>query len=133
MNCRPDGSIHISQPYITQISIDMISDMYKSSYKLNTVVKPLLEKNEGYQSINNYFNYRSVIRSLNFLTDSMRPEVQSRLINARVSGQSKASEWSGRLKKSKILQGNRYARSNSETQSRKGDWLLRWCRLFQRI
>ena len=54
----------------------MIPGMDKSSTKPTPVVKPPLAKNEGAQSRKNYFNYRSVIGSLNFLTNSMHPEAQ---------------------------------------------------------
>ena len=50
--------------------------MDKSSEKTTPVVKPPLEKNEGAQERKNDFNYRSVIGSLNFLTNSKRPEAQ---------------------------------------------------------
>ena len=48
---RPDGSIHLSQPYSTQIIINMIPGMDKSRSKPTPAVKPPLEKNEGYQAI----------------------------------------------------------------------------------
>ena len=50
--------------------------MNKESFKLITVVKPSLAKNEGYWHSKNDFNYTSVIRSLNFLTNSIHPEAQ---------------------------------------------------------
>ena len=54
----------------------MITVIEKSSSKPSPAVKPLLDKNEGYQSIKNDFNYISVIGSLNFLTNSTRPEAK---------------------------------------------------------
>ena len=33
MGCRPDGSIHLRQPYLTRRIINMISDMDKSNSK----------------------------------------------------------------------------------------------------
>ena len=68
------GSIHLRQPYLIQIIINMIPGMEKSSAKPSPAVKPCLAKNEGAQAIKNDFNYRSVIGSLNFLTNSMCPE-----------------------------------------------------------
>ena len=54
----------------------MIPIMYKSSDKPTPVVKPPLAKNEGFQARKNDFYYRSVIDSLNLLTNSTRPELQ---------------------------------------------------------
>ena len=73
---HPDGSIHLKQTYLTQITLDMIPLMYKSSAKSTPMLKPSLAKNEGDQTRKNYFNYRSVIGSLNFLTNPTRPEAQ---------------------------------------------------------
>ena len=54
----------------------MIPGMDKSSAKPNIVVnRPIAEK-EGSQATKNDFNYRSVIGSLNFLTNSTRPNAQ---------------------------------------------------------
>ena len=53
---RPYGSIHISQPYLTQRIIKMIPGMDKSSAKTTPVVKPPLAKNEGSQMRKNDFN-----------------------------------------------------------------------------
>ena len=50
--------------------------MEKSSDKPTPEVNPTLAKNEGAQRRENNFNYISVIRSLNFLTNSTRPEAQ---------------------------------------------------------
>ena len=41
---RPDGSIHLSQPYITQGILNMISGKDKLSNNPKPSVKPLLEK-----------------------------------------------------------------------------------------
>ena len=57
MDLRPDASIHIRQPYITQMILNMIPGMYKSSAKPNPAVKPPIEKNEGDQARKNEFNY----------------------------------------------------------------------------
>ena len=46
----PDGSIHLSQPYLTQIILNMIPGTEKLSAKPPPVVKPYLEKNEGAQA-----------------------------------------------------------------------------------
>ena len=46
----PYGSIHISQPDLTQIIPKMIPGMEKSSAKPKPTVKPILEKNEGVQA-----------------------------------------------------------------------------------
>ena len=73
---RPDGSVHLSEPYLTQRIIDMITGMENSSTNPTPPVKPNLDKNEGDQARKNYFSYRSVIGSLNFLTNLMRPEAQ---------------------------------------------------------
>ena len=47
-----DGSIHISQPYLTQRTL-VIPVMYKSSDKPTPAVKPPLAKNEGAQERKN--------------------------------------------------------------------------------
>ena len=47
---HPYGSIHISQPYITQRILNMITGMEKSSAKPTPAVKPPLAKNEGSQA-----------------------------------------------------------------------------------
>ena len=73
---RPDVSIHMRQPYITQIFPNMITSMEKSSAKPTPAVKPPLAKNEGSHAGKNDFNYRSVIGSLNFLTNSTLHEAQ---------------------------------------------------------
>ena len=73
---RPDGSIHLRKPYLTQRIINMIPGMDKYSDKHTPSVKPPLDKNEGAQSRKNDFNYRSVIGSLNFLTNSTCPKAQ---------------------------------------------------------
>ena len=72
----PDGSIHLRKPYLTQRILNMIPGMDKSRANPTPVVKSPLVKNEGYQERKNDFNYRSVISSLDFLTDSTRPEAQ---------------------------------------------------------
>ena len=46
----PYGSIHLKQPCLTQIIINMIIGMDKSSAKPTPTVKPLLTKNEGVQA-----------------------------------------------------------------------------------
>ena len=76
LECRPDGSIHIAQPYLTQIILNIIPGMDNSSAKTTPVVKPPLAKNERAQASKNDFNYRSVIGSLNFLTNLARPKAQ---------------------------------------------------------
>ena len=50
--------------------------MDKSSAKPTPAVIPPLMKNEGDQARKNCFSYRSVIGSLNFLTNSTFPEAQ---------------------------------------------------------
>ena len=67
MERRLYGSIHLRQPYLTQIIINMFLVIYKSSTNPTPAVKPPLEKNEGDQATKNELNYRSIIRSLNFL------------------------------------------------------------------
>ena len=47
---RPDGSIHISRPYLTQIILIMIPVMDKSSANPTPAVKNPLAKNEGAQA-----------------------------------------------------------------------------------
>ena len=54
----------------------MIPGMDKSSNKTTPAVKPTLAKIEGSQARKNDFNHISVIGSLNFLTNSTRPEAQ---------------------------------------------------------
>ena len=71
-----DGSIHIRQPYLYQIIINLIPGMDKSSAKPTSAVKPPLVKNEGSQPIKKYFNYRSVFLSLHFLKKSTRSKAQ---------------------------------------------------------
>ena len=48
---RPDVSIRIRQPDLTQIIINMIPGMDKSSAQPTPAVKPPLEKNEGSKTI----------------------------------------------------------------------------------
>ena len=82
MDLGPDVSIYLRQPYLTQIILNMITGMDKSSANPNLLVKPLLVKNERSQAIKNDFNYRSVIGSLNFLKKFQRaPRGNLRLIN----------------------------------------------------
>ena len=50
--------------------------MEKSSANPNPVVRPPLSKNEGAQARKNDLYYRSVYGSLNFLTNSVRPNAQ---------------------------------------------------------
>ena len=50
MECRPYGSIHIRQTYLTQRIIKMIPGMDTSRAKPNPAVTPHLAKNEGYQA-----------------------------------------------------------------------------------
>ena len=45
MDLLPDGSIHLSQPYLTQRITNRITGMYKSSAKPTPTVKPPLAKN----------------------------------------------------------------------------------------
>ena len=78
----PYGSIHIRQTYPTQRIINIIPVMDKPRDMPTLVVKPNLEKNERSQMIENDFNYRSVIGSLNLLTNSMHPEAQFALLIA---------------------------------------------------
>ena len=52
----------------------MIPVMDKSSAKPNPLVKSPLAKNERYQAKKKDFIYISVIGSLNFITNSTRPE-----------------------------------------------------------
>ena len=47
----PDGSIHLRQPYPTQIIINMIPGMDMSSAKPTPWLTPPPEKNEGYQEV----------------------------------------------------------------------------------
>ena len=47
---RPDGSIRLSQPYLTQININMIPGMDKSSADPNPAIKTPPVKNEGDQA-----------------------------------------------------------------------------------
>ena len=54
----------------------MIPGMDKSNDITTPAVKPPLANNEGNQAIKNDFNYRSVIGSLNFLTNLTHPEAQ---------------------------------------------------------
>ena len=54
----------------------MVPGMEKSSANTTPVVNSTLETNEGAQARKNDFNYRSVIVSLNFLTNSTRPKAQ---------------------------------------------------------
>ena len=42
---RPDGSIHLRQPYLTQITTNMITGMERLSANPNPTVKPPHEKN----------------------------------------------------------------------------------------
>ena len=56
--CSPDGSIHLSQPYLTQMILNMIPGMEKSITKPTPAVKPPLAKNEVSQAIKNDFNFR---------------------------------------------------------------------------
>ena len=49
MDCCPYGSIHLSQPYLTQIIIMMNPVTDKSSAMPNPTVKPTLAKSRGYQ------------------------------------------------------------------------------------
>ena len=75
MDHSPDVSIHIRQPYLPQSIINIIPGIDKSSAKPTPMVKPPQAKNDGYQAKND-FNYRSVIGSLNFLTNLTLPEAQ---------------------------------------------------------
>ena len=50
MDHLPYGSIHLRQPYLTQIVINMIPGMDKSSAKPTPAVKPPLAKNGGAQA-----------------------------------------------------------------------------------
>ena len=54
----------------------MIPGIYKSIHNTNPAVKPPPAINEESQTRKNDFNYRSVIGSLNFLTNSALPEAQ---------------------------------------------------------
>ena len=54
----------------------MIPVMYNSSAKPTPAVNHSLEKNEGSRARKNDSNYRSVIWSLNFLTNPTRPKAQ---------------------------------------------------------
>ena len=76
LDFHPNSSIHLRQSYLTQRILNIIPGMDKSSAKPNPAVKPSLLKNEGAQERNNNFNYRSLIGSLNFLTNSTRPKAQ---------------------------------------------------------
>ena len=44
---RPYGSIHLRQTYLTQIILNMIPGMEKSSAKTTPAVNPPLAKNDG--------------------------------------------------------------------------------------
>ena len=76
LDSRKDVSINIRHNYLTQRILNMISGMDKSSAKPNPVVKHTLAKNKGYQARKNDFNYRSVVKPRNFLTNSMPPKAQ---------------------------------------------------------
>ena len=47
---RPDDSIHLGQPYLTQIIINIIPGVDKSITNPTPSVKPPLAKNEEYQA-----------------------------------------------------------------------------------
>ena len=51
MDRRPDVSIHIKQPYLTQIIFDMIPGIEKSSANTTPAVKPTQAKNDVHQAI----------------------------------------------------------------------------------
>ena len=53
MYYRPDGSIHLRQPYQTQIILNIISVVDKSSANPTPLVKTPLAKNEGTQERKN--------------------------------------------------------------------------------
>ena len=50
LDCRPDGSIHLSQSYLSQNILNMIPVMDKLSANPAPAVKPPLAKNEGAQA-----------------------------------------------------------------------------------
>ena len=49
LDCCPDGSIHLRQPYPAKRKFNLIPGMEKSSSKRNPEVKTPLAKNEGAQ------------------------------------------------------------------------------------
>ena len=79
------GSIYLIQTHLIQGIINMITGIDQSRAMLTPAFNPPLAKPEGAQAIQNNFNYRSVIRSIHLLTNSMHPRRNLRLVNARVS------------------------------------------------
>ena len=73
---RPDRSIRLNPPYLTQRIINTIPGMDKYSDKPTTSVITTLVNNEGDKANKKDFNYTYVIVSLNFLTNSSRPKAQ---------------------------------------------------------
>ena len=69
-------SIHLRHPFLDQKTIHLIPGTDKASYKPTPAVNTPLAKNDRAQPRKNYFNYRSVIRSLNFLKTSICTEAK---------------------------------------------------------
>lgn len=72
---RLDGSIHLWQNFVTQIIVNLIPRLGKSSANPTPAVKPPLEK-RGRSTNKILFYYRSVIILLEFLTNSIHPKAQ---------------------------------------------------------
>ena len=90
--------------------------MDKTSANPTPAFKPPLSKNDIFQPSKNNFSYRSVIRSLNFLTNSSRPEAQFAVHKyIRIKHKPKYSSQSSRQTSNKIPQGNCWARTNYES------------------
>ena len=119
------GSIQINQIYLSQSIINMIPGMDNSNSNPTFTFNPTQEKNEGYQSKNNYFNYIPVIRSLTFLTNTMNSEAKQLVANAQIKSQSQDYAQSRHLTCSKIPQRHGYESSNSKTQSIKTYLVIR--------